>query len=236
MMELKRFNDAGIATFREWLDRLRADPSLQPPFALLDEPDITEPIEPVITAIPKSFENRMQFAQWLQAAATAASAKVPLRDVGFWSWLTLLLFDQVCPLDNGSRTVRKNPTYIPDPDYRRAHRHLLATAYRVYYLHRDDPSRVRFLLYVPLSVLGELTEQLASRQELIGSPEIMSLANRLFSDRKTGELKSGAGGKAAGRLGKLLNQYMRTWDIAVMKPEDAARLLPAEFDRFRTTE
>jgi hypothetical protein len=235
MMEFKRFNDVGIAAFREWLGRLRADSSLQPPFAMLDEPGMTEPIEPVISATPKAFQNRMQFAQWLHAAATTANAKVPLRDAGFWSWLTLLLFDQVCPPDNGSRTVRKDPTYIPDPDYRRAYRHLLSTAYRIYYLHRDDPSRVRFLLDMQLSVFGELTEQFASRQELIGTPGIMSLANRLFADPDTGELKKGAGGEAAGRFGKLLNQYMRTWDIAIMKPENSARLLPAEFDRFRTT-
>lgn len=234
MMELKRFNDAGIAAFRQWLGRLRADSSLQPPFALLDEPGMTEPIEPAISATPETFQNRMQFAQWLHAAATTANAKVPFRDAGFWSWLTLLLFDQVCPPHNGNRTVRKDPTYIPDPDYRRAYRHLLTTAYRVYYLHRDNPSRVRFLLDVPLSVFGELTEQFASRQELIGTPGIMSLANQLFSDPDTGELKKGAGGEAAGRFGKLLNQYMRTWDIAIMQPEDSARLLPAEFDRFRT--
>ena len=232
-MELKRFNDAGIHAFREWLERLRTDPSLQPPYALLEEPAMTEPIEPTIAATPEPFDNRMQFAQWLHAAATAANTKVPLRDAGFWTWLTLLLFDQVCPLENGSRTVRKDPTYIPDPDYRRAYRHLLATAYRIYHLHRDEPSRVRFLLDVPLSVFGELTEQFASRQELIGSPGIMSLANHLFTDPDTGELRTGAGGDAAGRLGKLLNQYMRTWDINLMDPKASARLLPAEFDRFQ---
>lgn len=235
MMELKRFNDAGIAAFREWLERLRADPSLPPPLELLQDPELSKSIEPAITITPEPFDNRMQFAQWLHAAASATDTRVPLRDAGFWSWMTLLLFDQVCPSDQETRTVRKDPTYIPNPDYRRSYRHLLATAYRIFYLHRDDPSRVRFLLEVPLPILGELTEQFASRQELIGSTGIMSLANHLFWDPRTGELRKGAGGDAAGRLGKLLNQYMRTWDITLMQPEASAQLLPDEFDRFQTS-
>lgn len=235
-MELRRFNDAGVAAFRGWLAELRNDPSLQPPLEMLEDANLTGGVEPPIHATPKPFANRCQFAEWLHDAAVASGTRVPLDDVGFWSWLTLLLFDQVSPLDSGRRTVRADPAYVLYLDYRRVYRHRLATAYRIYYMHRDDPSRAKFLLDMPLSVHGELTEQLAGRQDLIGNTGIMSLANRLFLDPGTGRPKSGAGGAAANRLGKLLNQYLRTWDITIMNPEDSTQLLPAEFDRFRTAQ
>lgn len=235
-MELKRFNAAGVAALHDYIEQLRRDPSLPPPFALLDDAATSEPLDAPIMAEPASFESRMDFACWLHAAAISSNTIVPDQDAKFWAWLTLLLFDQVCPSKNGARSVGADARYFPDRDFRRRYRHLLANAYGIHHMHRDDPSRVQFLLAGSLHVFGELTEQFASRQELISCPGTMGLANRLFFDERSGRVRSSAGGAAARRLGKLLNQYLRTWDIAIMSPTDSVRLLPAEFDRFKPAE
>ncbi|MDN5864044.1 MAG: hypothetical protein L0I62_02350 [Gammaproteobacteria bacterium] len=232
-MRLQRFNDKGISAFGDYLKRLREEPALSPPFSLLQDPAASEPMHPSIDAEPEPFANRMEFARWLHEAASAADTKIPLQDAGFWSWLTLLLFDQVCPAAGNNRSVGSQARYIPDGDYRRQYRHLLATPYSIYYMHRDNPNRVRFLMGVPLNVFGELTEQFASRQELISCPGTMGLADYLFFDAETDKTRARAGGDAARRLAKLLGQYTRTWDITVMSPMDSANLLPSEFDHFK---
>jgi hypothetical protein len=89
-------------------------------------------------------------------------------------------------------------------------------------------------LRMPLKTHGELTEQFASRQDIISCPGTMALASRLFWDSDAGQPKQGAGGSVGRRFAKLLNQYQRTWDIAVMDPDQSEAILPSEFGRFRS--
>ena len=235
-MQLRAFNQKGIETFTEYLDALRQDPSRPVPRDLLDRPTLTRSLPQAIEATPRPFATRMNFACWLHDAAKSTDAEVPRKDAGFWAWLTLALFDQVCPEKaNGKRRVGELARYVPQFDnYLRRYRHLLATPYNVMLMHEDDPMRAALILMSPLSILGEVTEQFASRQEIISCPGAMALASHLFFDTKKNERKKNASGKAARRFGKLLNQYQRTWDITVMPASDSASILPKEFDRFKT--
>lgn len=232
-MELKKFNDDGTAAFSKYLADLKDDKTLSPPTDLLGKTDLTEPLTEPIRADLRPFSDRMDFTCWLHDAAEENHSKVPQHDAGFWAWLTLLLFDQVCPAKNGTRKVGAQARYIIDSNWRRRYRHLLATPYRAFYQYCDKPARALVILSQSLDVWGELTEQIAGRQELISCPGTMSLATQLFVDPQTHDPKTGASGNAARRLGKLLNQYTRTWDITVMKPAQAEDLLPHEFDRFK---
>jgi len=233
-MRFRRFNDLGIRAFAAYLEALRANPSAPIPRELLDRPNLTAPLEPAINADPPHFNTRMEFARWLHEAAQQAGTEIPRRDAGFWAWLTLALFDSVCPSKNGKRKCGEDARYIPaSENWRRRYRHLLATPYTVFLIHIDRPERAAFILNSPLHVLGELTEQFASRQDLVSCPGTMSLVSYLFSDAVTGQRRSNAAGNAARRLGKLLNQYQRTWDITIMDPTAFANMLPREFERFR---
>ena len=232
-MMLKRFNEKGVAAFSEYLIAVRTDPVKPVPTDLLDKPTLVTALPDPIDAEPKQFKDRLDFVTWLQEAADRAEVRIAFHDQGFWSWLALLLFDQLCPLRKGKRTVGEDARYILSRDWRRRYRHLLATPYRTFQIHRTTPERAGIVLRQPLHVLGEITEQFASRQELISCPGTMGLATHLFVNPKTGHLRRGASGAAARRLGKLLNQYTRTWDVTVMEPARMAELLPAEFNRFK---
>lgn len=233
-MQFRRFNDKGIAALTEYLDALRLDPRRPVPVDLLDKPSLTQPLDAPIEAEPQDFATRMDFACWLHDAAKAAGSEIPRKDAGFWAWLTLALFDQVCPEKSGKRKVGELARYVPQFDnYLRRYRHLLATPYNVMLMHEDNPMRVALILMSPLSVLGEVTEQFASRQELISCPGTMALASHLFYDESENKRRKSASGKAARRLGKLLNQYQRTWDICIMDAKASASILPREFEKFR---
>lgn len=233
-MIFRRFNDLGLKAFAEYINALRENPAAPLPGDMLTNDRLTAPLDPPIEAVPTTFNTRMDFACWLHDAAKAAETEIPRRDAGFWAWLTLWLFDQVCPLKNGKRKAGELARYIPMfDDWKRRYRHLLATPYNVFLIHSDNPMRAALILNVPLSVLGELTEQFASRQELVSCHGTMALATYLFVDIHANRKRSKASGNAARRLGKLLNQYTRTWDLPMIQTSAFAALLPKEFDKFK---
>lgn len=233
MIQFRRFNDLGVKAFAAYIEALRDNPLAPVPRDLLDKPQLTGVLEVPIAADVQPFATRMEFALWLHDAAQRAGAEIPRRDAGFWAWLTLALFDSVCPEKDSKRKPGELARYIPSQDWKRRYRHLLSTPYNVFMIHIDAPDRAAFILNAPLSVLGELTEQFASRQELVSCPGTMALANYLFADSTTGQRRRSAAGNSARRLGKLLNQYQRTWDITIMAPTASAAMLPREFEKFR---
>lgn len=235
MMPFRRFNDAGIEAFRNYLQQLRVDPTEAPPRALLTDAAVSEPLEARIGAVPEHFENRMAFARWLHAAAEKAGSPIPRTDAGFWAWLSLALFDEVCPSDShGKRKPGADARHIPDrSNWRRRYRHLLANPFDVFWLHRDNPARASAVLLNPLHQPGELTEQFTARIELVACPGTMALATYLYVDLRTGARRRGASGKSARRFGKLMNQYARTWDLPLTQATQFAEILPMEFERFK---
>jgi hypothetical protein len=93
------------------------------------------------------------------------------------------------------------------------------------------------LLYGPLNVMGEVVEQLASRQELITNQAVVGAATRLYFDALRGTPRRGFGGKGPGsprRLADVLNQLDLTWDLYAMSADELMAKLPAEFERFRS--
>jgi hypothetical protein len=225
-MKFRRFNEAGIAAFGEFLATLRASPAAPVPNDLLTNPQLTEPLANQIEAqLPAAFASRMEFARWLHAGGSASRADVPRDDVGFWAWLSLALFDQVCPADvAGKRKPGADARHIIHAaDWKRRYRHLLQNAYEIYYLHRDDPSRALVGLVNPLHKPGELTEQINGRQEIVTCPGCMSLATFLCVDSQ-GNRRKGASGEFANKFGKSVNRISRTFDLPAMQPVESAKL------------
>ncbi|MDQ3288598.1 MAG: hypothetical protein M3Q42_10145 [Pseudomonadota bacterium] len=235
MTQFRSLNSAGIEAFRNYLQRLRMEATLPPPRHLLIDDAFSAPLIPSIEGKPERFGSRMAFARWLSGTADRSGHAIPRSDSGFWAWLSLELFDEVCPQNaSGKRKPGADARHIPESsNWRRRYRHLLANPYDVFLLHRDDPTRAMAALVNPLSKPGELTEQFTARVELVSCPGTMALASHLFIDAHTGVRKHGASGDAARRFGKLMNQFARTWDLPLTSAPKFAELLPKEFERFR---
>lgn len=225
-MRFRRFNELGVKAFAEFLGALRANPETPVPTELLTNPRLTEPLSVSINSDPPaSFASRMDFAKWLHAAATANGVDIPRNDAGFWAWLSLALFDHVCPADGkGFRKPGADARHIIDTaDWKRKYRHLLQNAYEILFLHRDDPPRALVALVNPLYLPGELTEQINGRQEIVTCPGCMALATFLCVDSE-GNRRKGASGEFARVFGKAVNRVSRTFDLPVMKPAQSAKL------------
>lgn len=226
-MRFRRFNGLGVRAFAEYLGALRANGGTPVPTELLTNPRLTEPLSvPIESEVPASFASRMEFAKWLHATAIANGVDIPRHDAGFWAWLSLALFDHVCPVDGkGQRKPGADARHVIDAtDWKRRYRHLLKNPYEIFFLHRDDSARALVALVNPLHRPGELTEQISGRQEIVTCPGCMSLATFLCID-SDGNRRKGASGDFAGVFGKAVNRVSRTFDLPVMQPALSAKLL-----------
>jgi hypothetical protein len=238
-MKLARFNQLGLTAFNAYLDSLETTPTLPPPFHLLEDATHTEMLAPTIEVEPQDFDNRFSAAAYLFDKLSALGPLDIDRDKGLWAWLTLLYFDAVCPVEAGSRSPGERARYIPAfESYTRYYRHLLASPYRIYKAHRDNPERAMAVLAGLLNAPGDIAEQLAARQEMITNKTLMETATRLYIDPATKKAKRGAGGKSAGsarRLADVTNQFDVTWDLYAMQVAEFLGVLPKEFNRFKAT-
>lgn len=237
-MKLGQLTESGVDLFAGYLARARLGESVNPPFNLLSDPGCSAIFSEAHELDPKrAFNSRWEAAEYLNEVLDGLEPSAD-RDIGMWTWLTLLYFEQVCPAgQNGSRKIGEQARYIPAPNaFQRFYRHLLLGPFLAYRAHLPHPEAARVVLASPLSVPGDIVEQLASRQELVSNLTVMRVATKLYVDDK-GSLKRGAGGKGAGsprRLVDIFNQFDLTYDLYAMSSEDLFDLLPTEFDRFRT--
>lgn len=239
-MKLRRFNSVGLSAFANYRTALVAEPTLAPPRELLEDEALTEILNVPVDIEPRSFATRLEAGIFLNNLVKQAVVAQPERDKGLWSWLTLFFFDEVCPKDgHGKREPQDEARLIAQVDnFQRFYRHLLLGPFLVVRAHEDNPARAMAFLCNPLWKPGEIAEQLASRKELVTNQAVAELATQLYYDPVKQTFRRGAGSSvkgAARRLAALLNQLDLTWYLYGMSGQDILRLLPKEFDRFRTT-
>lgn len=239
IMKFRRFNEQGVKAFAEYLAALRADPTAPVPTDLLSNPRFTEPLSVSIDAEPPaSFASRMEFAQWLHAAATASEVEIPRNDAGFWAWLSLALFDHVCPADgNGRRKIKEDARYLPMLDSsRRYYRHSLVGPFYVYWMYRSSPKQAAAVLCGSLTQLNDEAYRLFVENQLVVMPSAIGALTRLYYDESTGKLKRNSRTKKRGsirRLATFLTRYARTIDLDVIPVNRLIDALPPEFNRWR---
>jgi len=239
-MKLRRFNATGVSAFANYRAALVTDPTLTPPRELLEDDTQTEQLGVAVEVVPRSFATRLEAGVFLNDLIKQANVAQPERDKGLWSWLTLFFFDEVCPMDgHGKRAPQDEARLIAQVDnFQRFYRHLLLGPFLVVRAHEDNPARAMAFLCNPLWKPGEIAEQLASRKELVTNQAVAELATQLYYDPAKQTFRRGAGSSvkgAARRLAALLNQLDLTWYLYGMSGQDILRLLPKEFDRFRST-
>jgi len=237
-MKLRKLTKEGIALFSEYLDVLESAPDAPVPMHLLEDSSSSEVYGESLEIQKKTFGTRYNVAENLDAILTKNDLIDVERDEGLWAWLTLFLFDELCPVDKlGNRKLRERSAYIPEPqNFRRYYRHLLLGPFLIFRAHRDDPKRAMAFLCKPLPIIDDIVGQLAARQEFVTNPAIVELTTQLYFDSTSGTTKKGAGGKGGGsprRLSDILGQFDVTWDLYAMSLKEFLSILPKEFDRFR---
>lgn len=241
---LGRLTERGLEKFSAFLDILKGNPASPPPSRILDEETMVVPVlkdgRPIMVDSKVKFANRLQAAEYLDAVLQGLEKECDIdADIGLWSWLALLFFDQVCPpkSDNNMRKVGERSRYILAPsDYTRYYRHLLAGPFRIYRAYKSNPSIALACLCQPLDKPGDIVEQLTSRPDWLATSSIMEVATRLYVDHEKGCLKRGAQGKKNGsirRFCNLLAQLEICWDLPSMTADELMEKLPPEFAAFR---
>src|ERR1051325_4585368 len=79
-MKLQRFNSDGIAELVGYRASLLVDPTLPPPFDMLEDPALTEPISSDVDVPKRTFANRLEAGQFLNDLLDAAQIRSPERD------------------------------------------------------------------------------------------------------------------------------------------------------------
>jgi len=232
-MRLQTMTDEGIEGFREYLRGLRYGSEAPPPDVLLTDTAYSADIEDAPFIERKAFESRLDAARYLSDVMIEMNPGL-FEDRGLWAWLSLLYFDQLCPLSaRGTRKPGKDYRYIPTSDFRNYYRHLLAGPFRLY---RTLGDRARLLLCNPLAQGGDINEQLASRQDIISNPGVMDAVDMLYFDPSQNNAKRGVTGKRRGNLRRfvgLIQQLDLTYDLYSLDGQEIIGLLPGEFERWR---
>lgn len=236
MPMVRQLNEAGIAGFDQYIKRLATDAVEPPPFHLLSSDDTSTPLAPAVEVEDRPFASKRDVAEHLvERLAGLDRARVDY-NAGLWSWLSLLYFNQLCPPDaDARRHPKKEALYIPTQHGWTYYRHLLACPYRLLRLY---PTHARLFMHGPLHQHADVTEQFASRMEIITNPRMVEAIDRLYYSTNANAPKRGATTRTragnARRLVDIFWQFHLTYDMYAMSAEDILRLLPQEFDPWRS--
>jgi hypothetical protein len=235
--KLRKLNDEGVRRFARFI----ADGATEnTPLELLENPETSEPFsgQDIILGTG-DFPDRYQFGIYLRTLLKELDPAVIGSDRNFWASLSLYWFDRICPRrTNGARRVFKEYHYILSADYRHYYRHLIRSPW---YLVTQHGENSRFLLLAPkenqfpLSVHGEILEQVGGRQQVLASRAIISEASRMYSDPVTGRPWKGVAGSGRGsarRFGLVLRQLDLTYDPEAMRDGRLLHVLPQEFENW----
>ena len=234
-MLARRLTDAGIERFEDFLDRLKENPNSRVPVYALTDERMSEAVHLKINVEPIEATTRVEVAEHVFRLLRRDPETLRI-DKGFWCWLSLFWFNELCPVVHGERSPGDRYRWIAELDStRRAYRHLLAGPYQIYRAHRDDPGRAKSLLCGPVHQLGELLAQIASRPSLVTCKAVVGVATQLYFNAESDRIVRGCSGKGPGsakRFADILSQLDLTWDLHSLTTDELMTLLPTEFDRF----
>lgn len=236
--KLRILNDEGIRQFAEFI---AGGASGDAPLDLLQNPETSGPFRGGdILLGGADFPDRYQFGIYLRTLFRKVDAASIVGDRYLWTSLALFWFDRICPRRaDGSRNPSREYSYILSNDYRHTYRHLIRTPWFMVTRHDEN---AKLLLIAPrenahpLSVHGEIMEQIGGRQRVLASRPLMDAMNRLYFDMKTGRPRRGLAGRGRGsanRLGIVLRQLELTYDPDEMPDGEFLRILPSEFDHWK---
>lgn len=136
---VRLLNEEGIRQFEEYVNMLRSDPSLPPPFHLLTD-GATSADAPFVVSVEaqplgRPYKSAFELGQYLCDIVFKDISKPAIsRDHRLWNWLALFLFDELCPKMDGKREPLETAAYVLTKDfkYTRYYRHLVRSAWRAH--------------------------------------------------------------------------------------------------------
>ncbi len=233
-MIVRRFNESGIQSFREYLDAARLDPELPPPQGLLQDEKLTENVGGMMRVDRRSFTNRRDAAVYLNDRLSPLDDEEVRNDAGLWTWLALFFFDEICPPVDGRRKVRNDYLYVYEPhNQRHFYRHLLFLAWRIL---KASPSHNRLFLDTPASSLDKITQTVFASLYITRIPCIFDVLDRLYWDCDRDRPRKGiavgpkvAPGDLTHRLPVRIRQLEKTFDLQSLTADQLIELLGDEF-------
>jgi hypothetical protein len=236
---IRKFTDEGIEQFRRYLAELREGATSPPPFHLLNDPVTSKPVNDEIQIENREFATRLELAQYLDDALVEFESDSIETDVFLWSWLSLVYFDQVCPVQKeGIRKPGRDYRHILEPGYPNGHRHLLCGPYMVYSVYGLGADLTKLFLWTPLHMESRFHHQLAVRQTLITNRGVLEAAHQMYFNEKEGSPMRGALGEKSSpgtllRYIDVIQQLDLNYDLYSMTGEEVLQLLPAEFNQWK---
>jgi hypothetical protein len=239
MSNVMRFTSEGLVRFEEEFAIVKSGGTAD--FrTLASNPTHSVPIEVETQILDLPNTSRYEIAQFLSKLLSEQVDRVGYyevsQDAGLWTWLACYYFDDLL---GGAKSVGNLHKWRLFPsEHTRRYKHLLFGPFSVIYPNRDNPSRTHVLLSNESPVLGEIYEQVASRQEFIASKVVLDAISILYFDNSLQKPKSGATRQTKGgirRFVEVYNQYCLTWNLANSSPERVISLLPEEFKEFKAS-
>jgi hypothetical protein len=237
MAAIRVLTDRGMELFRNYILEVKDNPQKPPPINRLSQKPWSSEFSTHIEVESLSVTTRIQLGKYLVELfqVQGVDRRDILNNPGMWSWLALLWFDNLCPVQSdGARKVRETSRYVCSSHYTDYYRHLVAASWDIYYLYREIS---RLFLWTPLYIHNDFIEQLASRQSIITNKALIEVFDRLYWDLKSGRPKSGAQSRDKlgnfRRLQSFTQQVELTYDLHAMSVGEIIALLPSEYDSWK---
>ncbi len=237
MMYVRGLNEEGEVKFRKYLKEVKEYPRTEKPDLnqkKLSQDLTLEGIEVNINP-DKQFETKMKMAKYLSEGFE--DADVDFNELieynGLWSWLAYIFFDQLCPVEDGERSLGQTERYICGKSYKSYSKHLVAFPYYVYTIH--DVRYSKPFLDHSVDYVGNITEQIGSRKYIMSSKSLVKVVHKLYWDEEEGIKEGVASRKGPGtfrRFGKVIEQLKINYDLHGMPEKQILNVLPSEFDRW----
>lgn len=233
---LRRFNDDGIAAFRNVLTSAKTAGCRRIEMDIWSS-NVSEEVTPriPIDARPPGDQTRFETARYLAHKFDVYEIPEVGRDAGLWTWLAAHWYEALL---KPGKSFGDPALYVWDPgNWQRRYRHLLAGPYMTYRLHEAAPESALCLLCGPLHTPGEVAEQLSARLGAVQSVRLIEAATRLYYDPAARANRKGAAGSGSGSSRRFAKaffwQFALTYDLGGMSADAIIDLLPEEFDRFK---
>jgi hypothetical protein len=235
-MIVRQFNSRGKEAFRAFLAACRELPSTPVPVELLEDDALTVVVKPHLEVEQRHFETRRDAANYLRDLLSSHSQHDVATNDGLWTWLSLYMFDEVCPERAGKREVKNDYTYVFEhANSRHFYRHLLFISWQVL---RVTPDNNRLLLNGRVSSLDQFTTEVMKRLFLTRIPCIFEVLDRLYWDERRGRARPGIvspgtvkPGDLVHRLPIRIRQLEKTYDLLSLNADQLIELLGKEFRR-----
>lgn len=237
-MNLRRFNDAGIARVRQVLKEIERDGNLAAATELLTRDDLTEPI-PALDAVDldpdREFPTTYAFCEYFHSLMKDHRPLDYRADVGFWTWLAMVYIRQLVKVDaDGSVDCGMEGRIVyAGGDYKREYRHLLAAPFYAFVNYAEMPSVCASIVCHAMNSPGDFTDQIITRSAILQNPCVMNVLAKLYVDNRLQEVKKGAASSVRHFI-SVLDQLAMTRDFFSLDDTDELlRILPADFERFK---